>query len=134
MLPSFRFHHIGYAVNDIAITAEYYLRCGWVITEEQIDPIQNTKIAFLSKVGFPLIELVAAVDEQSPVVKTLEKSGVTTYHICYEVDDIDEAVMELKRLKFIPLFKPVEAIAINNCKICYLYNNAVGLIEIVNKK
>lgn len=132
MLPSFRFHHIGYAVHKIAITAEYYFRAGWSISDEQIDPIQNTKIAFLSKKGFPMIELVEPVNEKSPIVKTLEKSGVTPYHICYEVDDIDAAIVDLKKLRFIPLFKPVQAIALNNYKICYLYNKDVGLIEIVN--
>jgi methylmalonyl-CoA/ethylmalonyl-CoA epimerase len=131
MLSTFRFHHIGYAVKEIAVTADYYIRAGWSLSELQIDTIQNTEIAFLSKVGFPLIEFVAPVNDSSPVVKILEKSGVTTYHICYEVDDINIAVYELRKQKFILLFKPVEAIALNNHKICYLFNKDVGLIELV---
>jgi len=34
---------------------------------------------------------------------------------------------------FIPLFRPVEAIALDNRLICYLYRKDVGFIEIVNK-
>ena len=133
MLSSFRFHHIGYAVNDIDATAEYYKNADWQLSEIQTDRIQNAKIAFLSKAGMPLIELIAPVDENSPIVKTLEKVGVSTYHVCYEVDDIDSAVVELRKQKFIPLFKPVEAVALKNKRIAYLYNKHVGLIEMVER-
>jgi len=133
MLNSFRFHHIGYAVNNIETTAGYYINSGWYLSDIQIDKMQNAKIAFLSKSNMPLIELIAPVDENSPIVKTLEKVGVSTYHVCYEVDDIDVAVSELRKQKYISLFNPVEAIALDNKKICYLYNKNVGLIEIVNK-
>jgi methylmalonyl-CoA/ethylmalonyl-CoA epimerase len=133
MLRSLQFHHIGYAVRDISATAEYYIGAGWVMSEIYCDKIQNTKIAFLSKNAFPLIELVAPIDESSPVVKTLDKMGVTPYHICYEVDDIEQSVTALKRQHFLPLFKPVEAVAFKNRKICYLYNQHVGLIELLNK-
>ena len=133
MLSSFRFHHIGYAVHDIEVTAEYYTKAGWTLFDLQVDEIQNAKIAFLSKEGMPLIELIAPVDENSPVVKTLEKVGVSTYHLCYEVDDIETAIAELRKQKYIVLFTPVEAIALDNKKICYLYNKNTGLIEIVGK-
>jgi len=133
MLSCFRFHHIGYAVHDIELTAAYYTKAGWSLSDLQVDEIQHTKIAFLSKEGMPLIELIAPVDENSPVVKTLEKVGVSTYHLCYEVDNMEDAVAELRRQKYIVLFTPVEAIALDNKKICYLYNKNTGLIEIVGK-
>lgn len=134
MLSCFSFHHIGYAVQDINTTGEYYINAGWTMSEIQIDSIQNTKIAFLRKEGFPLIELVAPVDEKSPIVNTLNKMGVTPYHICYEVLDIDLAILELRKLKYIQLFKPVKAVALENRRICYLFNQSVGLIELLNKK
>lgn len=133
MLNYFRFHHIGYAVNDIYSTADYYIKAGWDLSIQVIDKNQNTKIAFLTKDNFPLIELVAPVDEKSPIVKTLDKMGVTPYHVCYEVDDIYIAVSDLKKKRFIPLFNPIEAVALGNRKICYLFNRDVGLIELLNK-
>lgn len=133
MLAEFEFHHIGYAVKNIDKTSAYYLTAGFVQTETIIDPLQNVRIAFLSKHGNPLIELVEPVDKHSPIVKTLEKSGVSPYHICYSVDDLDEAIGKMKMLKFIPLFKPVPAVALGNKKICYLYNQDVGLIELLEK-
>jgi len=127
-------HHIGYAVHDIEKTAEYYINADWLLSEIIIEKVQNVKIAYLSKEGFPLIELVAPIDENSPIVKTLEKSGVTPYHVCYEVDDIDETIEALYEDHFMPLFEPVESVDMENRKICYLYNLNVGLIEIVSKK
>ena len=134
MLPYFRFHHIGYAVKDINKVARYYEKAGWVLSETTLDLIQNTYIAFLTKEGMPKYELVAPVNENSPVVKTLEKSGNSTYHVCYAVEDIKLAIADLKKLHFVPLFNPVPAIGIDNALICYLYNPYVGLIEIVEEK
>jgi methylmalonyl-CoA/ethylmalonyl-CoA epimerase len=133
MLDNLRFHHIGYAVENISLTAEYYIKAGWILSVIQIDTVQNSQIAFLLKDGFPLMELVAPIDGNSPIVKTLNKMGVTPYHICYEVDDIEQAIAELKKQYFMLLFKPVEAIAFENRKICYLYHKHIGLIELLNK-
>lgn len=132
MLENFRFHHIGYAVEKIEDTANYYINAGFSQSIAVIDNIQNVRIAFLKKEGFPFIELVEAVDELSPVIQTLKRSGVSPYHICYEVDDIEDAIKRLKRMRFIPLFKPVNAVALDNRRICYLYNKDVGLIELLN--
>lgn len=133
MLSNLSFHHIGYAVKDIDATAQFYLKMGWEKSDTVLDPVQNTYIAFLFRSGFPTIELVAPVDEQSPICNTLKKSGVGTYHVCYSVPNIDEAVLELRSQRFMPLFQPVEAVAINNHRICYLMHPQVGLIELVEE-
>ena len=88
MLPDFKFHHIGIAVFDIDDTAQYYIDAGYQKTETVIDAIQNVKICFLTKEGMPMLELLAPVDENSPVNRTLDKMGVTPYHCCYSVDDM----------------------------------------------
>ena len=131
MLEGFKFHHIGYAVKDILISSELYVKNGWKLSDTVIDDIQNAKIAFLTKDNFPLIELVAPIDDNSPVVNTLSKNGVCPYHICYEVIDINNSIELMKKERFVLLFKPVPAAALQNRKICYLYNNNVGLIEIL---
>lgn len=133
MLSNLSFHHIGYAVKDIDATAQFYLKTGWEKSDTVLDPTQNTYIAFLSREGFPTIELVAPVDEQSPICNTLKKNGVGTYHVCYSVPNIEEAVLELRSQRFMPLFQPVEAVAINNHRICYLMHPQVGLIELVEE-
>ena len=88
MLESFKFHHIGVAVKDIDKTAAMYVGGGYQKSEPIFDPVQNVNICWLTKAGMPTVELLAPVDETSPVCKILEKNGVTPYHTCYVVDDI----------------------------------------------
>lgn len=133
MISNCSFHHIGYAVKNIDKTAKYYIATGWKMGEIYTDTIQNTYIAFLTRDGFPMIELVAPIDETSPICNTLKKVGNATYHVCYSVPDLNTAVVELRAQRFMPLFKPVEAVAIDNKKICYLMHPDVGLIELVEQ-
>ncbi len=125
-------NHIGYAVKDIKVTAQPYVESGWVQSEIYEEKVQNTKIAFLRKDGFPTIELVSPLDNtKSPVDNYIAHNGVTPYHICYDVEDIEQAVEDLYEEDFKPLFMPVESVAMNNHKICYLHHMNVGLIELV---
>jgi len=134
MFKDFRFHHIGYVTDSIAHTSAFYLDAGYQKTGNVTDEIQRVSICFLLREGFPRIELIEPVDENSSVNKILKKTGVAPYHVCYEVDDIIAAFDELVDVQdFIPLFRPVEAIALDNRLICYLYRKDVGFIEIVNK-
>ncbi|MDY3271921.1 MAG: VOC family protein [Prevotella sp.] len=131
MLKSMRFHHIGVAVKDISLTAAVYVAGGYHQSETIYDPKQNINICWLKKEGMPVVELLEPVDETSPVNKTLEKNGVTPYHTCYIVDDIENAMKELRKMKYVIVSQPVEAIAIHGCKVCFLYHKNVGLIELV---
>lgn len=134
MFSNFTFHHIGYVTDSIRDTSEFYLQAGYQATAIIEDEVQRVHICFLTKDGFPRIELIEPVDENSSVNKILKKTGVAPYHVCYEVEDIGEAYDELvDNQGFIPLFRPVEAIALENRLICYLYRKEVGFIELVNK-
>lgn len=127
-------NHIGYAVRDINKTAQYYLNAGWTLSEVFDEEVQQAKIAFLTKEGFTKIELVAPIKEgvPSPVDTILQKIGCSTYHICYDVEDIEQSVEDLFDEGFKPLFDPVESVAMEGHKICYLYHLHVGLIELVS--
>ena len=103
------------------------------MTEKTYDPLQDVNIVFLSKDDMPMIELLEPGSGNSPVSKILEKSGVSPYHMCYRVDNLEEAMKELKKKRFLPLARPVQAVALENKKICFLFNKEVGLIELVEK-
>jgi len=134
MFQDFIFHHIGIATPDIERTSFIYRQAKFHMTEIIADPLQNVNICFLSKKHHPLIELVSPLSIDSPVSKIIEKSGVTAYHMCYEVDDILESLRQLKQLKFVPLSKPVPAMALQNRLICFLYHLDSGLIELMQSK
>jgi methylmalonyl-CoA/ethylmalonyl-CoA epimerase len=56
---------------------------------------QGMKIAFIP-IGDSSVELLQDVSGASAIRKFLDKNGEGIHHIAYEVDDINEAVAELK--------------------------------------
>ena len=133
MLPNATFHHTGIAVESIERTASFFVEAGYKMTNVIFDLKQNVNISFLGKSGSSLLELIEPVDDTSPVRNILNKVGVTAYHFCYEVEDLDESIAQLRQKKFILLVKPVEAVAFNGRKICFLYHKETGLIELLEK-
>ena len=131
MLPEMTFHHVGVAVNDIDATAIVYERAGYKRSPVVFDPVQDVTVCWLTKDGSPTVELLAPVDENSPINRILEKNGVTPYHCCYMVDDMEDTILTLKKQKYILVSKPVEAAAFNGARVCFLYHKNVGLIELV---
>ena len=126
-----KFHHNGVAVYDIDATSPLYEQGGYKRSATIFDPIQNVRICFLTKEDAPTIELLAPVDEKSPVNKTLEKNGVTLYHTCYVVDSIEDTVAALRKQRYVMVSKPAKAVAFLGSKVCFLFNKNVGLIELV---
>ncbi len=131
MLDSMTFHHIGLAVHSIDLTAIIYVKAGYKQSVTTFDPVQNVNICWLIKDNMPTVELLEPVDEASPVCKSLEKNGVSPYHTCYVVSNIERIVADLRKMKYIIVSKPVEAPAIHDAKVAFLYNKNIGLIELV---
>ncbi len=111
--------HIGYPTGSIPKTSKVFEILGCTAGNTINDDAQQTKICFLRKEGVPTIELVEPYESNKTMQKMLTKSGVTPYHICYEVEDIEIEFDELIAKNWTPLFKPVEAPAFDNRKICY---------------
>lgn len=132
MLPFFTFNHIGVACFDIDKTAEIYVGAGYMRTETVIDPLQNVRVCVLEKKSMPTVELLEPIDEKSPICKTLQKSGVSPYHICYNVPNMEQAIKELRAKKFIPVSKPKMSNVFNSM-VCFLFHKEIGLIEILEK-
>lgn len=133
MLPEFKFHHIGVAVNDIDTTASVYEQGGYHRSASIFDPVQNVNICWLTREGYPTVELLAPVDETSPVCKTLEKNGVAPYHTCWIVPNIEDAAQQLRKQRYVMVRKPAEAVAICGSRVAFFFNKAVGLIELVEE-
>ena len=97
MLNNFHFHHIGIATKCLVTTSEFYIKAGYNHSDVYVDNIQGVKVLFLTKNNMPRIELVEPLTINSPVSSIIEKNGTTTYHICYEVDDIVDSISKLKQ-------------------------------------
>lgn len=131
MTPQLLFHHIGIACRDITKSSQFYTLMGYEASPVTEDPIQHVRVCFLEKDGAPRLELLEPLDEQSPVARTLATSGVTPYHICYEVADIAAAIEMLRGQRFLLVSGPVAACAMDNKRIAFMFQKNTGLIELV---
>lgn len=85
----------------------------------------------MAKADDPLVELVSPLDKSSPVNNILRKVRTSPYHTCYEVEDITETSGELQAKRFGMVVEPVEAVAFEGRRVCFLYNTYVGLVELL---
>jgi methylmalonyl-CoA/ethylmalonyl-CoA epimerase len=129
-----RIDHIGYLTGDIEKTAKLFEKLGYQRLGEAIpDETQKTLICYLQKGDEVKVELVEPFAENEPMLKMLKLRGVSPYHICYEVDDIYEAVEVYQKEGWVQMFQPVIAPASGNKLISYFYKKGIGYIEFVNK-
>jgi methylmalonyl-CoA epimerase len=94
-----RIDHVAIVVRDLEAALPFYRDTLGVAPSRILDfPREGVKIAFLP-LGGPNgseIELLEPTDPAGGVARFLEKRGEGLHHICLEVEDIDEALAELK--------------------------------------
>lgn len=131
-----RLHHTGYITGNIHETAMAFELLGYVQQPVYDDTTQKCFISFLKREeDEALIELVQPYEENKSMQKMLAKRGVSPYHLCYEVEDVQAVYDNLSEKEgWLPIFAPVEAIAFENRKITYFMNAETGYIEFVSEK
>jgi methylmalonyl-CoA/ethylmalonyl-CoA epimerase len=88
--------HIGIAVNSVNLAGDIYQKLlnTPIYKTETVDS-EGVITAFL-QTGPNKIELLQALNDNSPIAKFIAKKGEGIHHIAFEVDDI---VAEMQRLK-----------------------------------
>ena len=132
-MNNFAFHHVGLAVRKLGDSIPIFRNLlGYeVVSGPFDDPIQKVSVCFLSRgQGDPLIELVAPLGPSSPIALTLKKGG-GTYHICYQVPDIERAIEHLTGRGSFLLSGPVPAVAFGMREIAWLMTEVDLLVELV---
>jgi hypothetical protein len=76
------------------------------------------------------IELVAPLNDQSPIKRLLGKGG-GVYHLCYEAADLDSAIAKLVAAGCLVVSQPVPAVAFSGRRIAWLYSPLRQLFELV---
>lgn len=130
-----RLHHVGFVVSDIANSVPAFLHSLGMTWDGAIyhDPKQKVKVAFLvSGPACAQIELVEPVGEDSPVAKFLSRGG-GQHHLCYEVDDIAQALAVFKSRKAFIVQRPCPAIAFEGRRIAWLLTPERLVVELLEK-
>ncbi len=132
-LVDMKIHHVGYLVKNLEKAQSQFESMGYRSEGIPVyDGYRGIDVIFLKKEGYR-IELVCPRNGDSIVSSLCKKLGNTPYHICYEVDDIEQSVQELAKLRFVVWEQPHEAPAIDGRRIVFLISSQIGLIELVEK-
>ncbi len=133
----FRLRHVGVAVRQIDPAARILNAVfGFQRTTEQIeDPIQKVAVSFLkqSEADSIDVELVAPLNEESPICTLLDKN-VGAYHLCFETTDLDGALAHAESHGCFTVSGPTPAVAFGGRRIAWIYSPTRQLFELLEAK
>ncbi len=91
-----KINHVAIAVNDVDSSLTFWQDAlGLKVDHIEDVPSQKATVVFIP-VGESEVELVRPTSEDTGVAKFLAEKGGGMHHLCFEVDDIDEMLSELK--------------------------------------
>jgi methylmalonyl-CoA/ethylmalonyl-CoA epimerase len=127
--------HLGIAVNDIEQGKKFWSDIlGLHFEGAETIAEQKVTTAFFP-VGESEVELLESTSPDGPVAKFIEKKGTGFQHVAFRVENIDEALSELKE-KGIQLIDQVPRIGAGGARIAFLHPKATGgvLVELCERK
>lgn len=127
--------HIGIAVKNIDEALAFYRdTLGITSVGTEVIEEQKVKVAFLP-VGDTELELLESTAPDGPVAKFIEKRGEGIQHIALRVENIEEALGELKEKGF-KLIDQQPRYGAGNARIAFLHPKATGgiLLELSERK
>ena len=80
------------------------------------------------------VELLQSLGEDTPIGKFLLKKGPGVHHVCFEVDDINKAIKELKELN-IQVLSDTPTVGAEGYKVVFIHPKSTGgvLVELAEK-
>jgi methylmalonyl-CoA/ethylmalonyl-CoA epimerase len=129
-----RIDHLGVAVNDAAAARKFW--CGVLgLPYEKAETVAEQKVTthFLP-VGESEVELLESTSPDGPVAKYIEKKGEGVQHVAFRVENIEEALADLKS-KGVQLIDEKPRTGAGGAKIAFLHPKATGgvLVELCQR-
>ena len=91
-----KLNHVAIAVPDLDMASHQYRSLGADVSVQTSLPEHGVTVVFITLPNTK-IELLAPLGHTSPITKFLDKNpGGGMHHICYEVEDMDDAIAELQ--------------------------------------
>jgi len=126
----FKFHHIGYASNNLEKSLLYFKKNGFIKSSKIfIDKKQGVKGIFVKK-NFLRIEILQNLENSNKLTPFLKKK-CRFYHIAFKVNNLNKAISILNKKKFYLIFNPIYSIYFKK-KICFFYINKNLLFELIS--
>jgi methylmalonyl-CoA/ethylmalonyl-CoA epimerase len=129
-------HHIGYVVPSIATVGARFAKSIAATWDEQIiyDPLQKVLVSFLTPAGDSAaqIELVEPAGDDSPVFAFLKQGG-GLHHLCYEVDDLELQIQQMRASRSVLAKPPLPAIVFDGRRIAWMLTPDRLLLEYLER-
>ena len=126
--------HLGIAVKSIENGKNFWSDVlGLEFAGSETVAAQKVTTAFLP-VGESEVELLESTSDDGPVAKYIEKKGEGIQHVAFRVENIEEALAELKA-KGIRLIDEIPRIGAGGAKIAFLHPKATSgvLVELCQR-
>ena len=127
---SMRFDHLGIVVPNLQIGRDHFFKIyginSW--TNEFFDELNGVYVQFGQSKDKFCYELIAPIDNKSPVYNVLAEKKNILNHIAYIVDAIDVCFEELLSNEFVPLGEPKKAVAYSLQRVQFFYSKDFGYI------
>lgn len=112
-----RIEHVGVVVRDLEASRKLWEDClGIPLSNVEKSPVRGRALYAL---GESMIELHAGYTPDNKYTRMVAEGKAGLNHICLEVENIDEALAELKA-KGVPLLDEVPRVGHAGCRIAYL--------------
>ena len=125
-----RIAHLGIAVKDLAEAQTFYTRMlGLTLDHEEM--VDKLKPGFVP-IGQTNMELVQDTEPEGVISRHIEKRGEGIQHVAFEVENIDEALKELKA-KGVKLIDEVARPGAHGSRVAFIHPKATNgvLTELV---
>jgi methylmalonyl-CoA epimerase len=132
--PKTRPDHIGIAVKDLEAKIAFYRDVlGLPLTRQETVETERVRVAFLGA-GETHVELLEPLDGAGPIADFLAKRGEGIHHLCFEVEDIDAALEQVRRAGA-TLVGEAPRPGAGGCRVAFLHPRSCGgvLIELSEK-
>ena len=126
--------HLGIAVNSIEDGKRFWTdTLGLPFEGDETVAEQKVTTAFFP-VGESEVELLESTAPDGPVAKYIEKRGQGIQHVAFRVENVEEALEELKA-KGVQLIDQVPRIGAGGAKIAFLHPKATNgvLVELCER-
>ena len=126
--------HLGIAVDSIDKAAPFWKHILKISHRSTEDVIDQGVVTDIYDTGQGKVELLEALGDNSPIAKFLDKRGPGIHHVCFEVEDINSAIKELKENN-INILSDGPTMGAEGYKVVFIHPKSTGgvLVELAEK-
>ncbi|MFL3044605.1 MAG: methylmalonyl-CoA epimerase [Candidatus Neomarinimicrobiota bacterium] len=126
--------HIGIAVKDLDVSAPFWKDVLKISHKGKETVAQEGVITDIYDTGRGKVELLKSMSSNSVIEKFLKNSGEGIHHVCFEVKNINKAILELKDLN-INVLSEHPTTGVEGNKVVFIHPKSTGgvLVELAEK-